>query len=417
MLYDLIQYFDPNGTFPGARLFQYVSFRSALAIITSLLISIVWGDQIINKLRSLQIGESIRDLGLEGQKEKEGTPTMGGVIIVLSIVLPCLLFTSLGNVYIQMLLVSVLWMAFVGGVDDYIKVFKKNKEGLQSKFKIMGQVLLGIFIGLTMFFHDDVVIRVPLDEAKVQNYPIVNQITLEQSTGEAIEYAYVKTGLTNFPFFKDNNLNYRNLVFFAGDNADKLYWIFFIPFVIFIITAVSNAANLTDGIDGLAAGISAIIAITLAIFAYVSSNALFADYLDIMFLPKSQEVVVFTAALIGACVGFLWHNSYPARVFMGDTGSLALGGVIGALCVILRKEVMIPVICGVFFIEALSVTLQVSYFKYTKRKYGEGRRIFRMSPLHHHYQKMGMHESKIVTRFWIVGIILAIVAIVTLKIR
>ena len=417
MLYDLIQYFDLNDTFPGARLFQYVSFRSAMAIITSLLISIVWGNQIINKLRSLQVGESVRDLGLAGQKEKEGTPTMGGIIIVLSIVLPCLLFTSLSNIYIQMLLVSVLWMAFVGGVDDYIKVFKKNKSGLQSKFKILGQVMLGIFIGLTMFFHEDVVVRVPLDEANARNYPIVNQITLEQSDGETVHYAYVKTGLTNFPFFKDNKLNYRNLAFFAGDNADKIYWIFFIPFVIFIITAVSNAANLTDGIDGLAAGISAIIAITLAIFAYVSSNALFADYLDIMFLPQSQEVVVFSAALLGACVGFLWYNSYPARVFMGDTGSLALGGVIGTLCVILRKEVMIPLICGVFFVEALSVTLQVSYFKYTKRKYGAGRRIFKMSPLHHHYQKLGMHESKIVTRFWIVGIILAILAIVTLKIR
>jgi len=417
MLYDLIQYFDQSGTLPGARLFQYVSFRSAMAIITSLLISIVWGNRIINKLRSLQIGESIRDLGLDGQKEKEGTPTMGGIIIVLSIVLPCLLFTSLGNVYIQILLVSVLWMAFVGGVDDYIKVFKKDKRGLSSKFKIMGQVLLGIFIGFTMFFHEDVVVRVPLAEAQAQNYPIVNQITLEHDFGETMDYAYVKTGLTNFPFFKNNNLNYRNLAFFAGDNADKFYWIFFVPFVIFIITAVSNAANLTDGIDGLAAGISAIIAITLAIFAYVSSNALFAEYLDIMFLPKSQEVVVFTAALVGACVGFLWYNSYPARVFMGDTGSLALGGVIAALCVILRKEVMIPLICAVFFIEALSVTLQVSYFKYTRRKYGEGRRIFLMSPLHHHYQKMGMHESKIVIRFWIVGILLAILAIVTLKIR
>ncbi len=417
MLYDLIQYFDQSVTLPGARLFQYVSFRSAMAIITSLLISIVWGNRIINKLRSLQIGESIRDLGLEGQKEKEGTPTMGGIIIVLAIVIPCLLFTSLTNIYIQILLVSVLWMAFVGGVDDYIKVFKKDKGGLSSRFKIMGQVVLGIFIGLTMFFHDDVVIRVPLDEARAQNYPIVNQISIEQNSGETKEYAYVKTGLTNFPFFKNNNLNYRELASFAGHNADKIYWIFFIPFVIFIITAVSNAANLTDGIDGLAAGISAIIAISLAIFAYVSSNSLFADYLNIMFLPQSQEVVIFTAALIGACVGFLWYNSYPARVFMGDTGSLALGGVIATLCVILRKEVMIPLICGVFFIEALSVTLQVSYFKYTKRKFGEGRRIFRMSPLHHHYQKMGMHESKIVTRFWIVGVILAILAIVTLKIR
>lgn len=417
MLYDLFDFLERTTSLPGTRLFQYVSFRSAMAIISSLLISIVWGNKIIDKLRSLQIGESIRDLGLSGQKEKEGTPTMGGIIIVLAIVIPCLLFSRLSNVYIQILLVSVLWMAFVGGVDDYIKVFKKDKAGLKSKFKILGQVMLGIFIGLMMFLHEDVVVRVPVQEAIENNYEIVDQISVESSAGDVYDYAYVKTGLTNVPFFKNNNLNYRDLAWFAGDNADKIYWIFFIPFIIFIITAVSNAANLTDGLDGLAAGVSAIIAVTLAIFAYVSSNALFSDYLDIMFLPKSQEVVIFTASLVGACIGFLWYNSYPAKVFMGDTGSLALGGVIAALCVVLRKELMIPLFCGVYFLEALSVTLQVSYFKYTKRKYGEGRRIFRMSPLHHHYQKLGMHESKIVTRFWIVGILLAILAIVTLKLR
>ncbi len=418
MLYYLFDFLDTVADFPGSGLFKYVSFRSALSILCSLIISVVWGQSIIVKLRSLQIGESVRDLGLAGQKEKEGTPTMGGLIIVLAIVLPCLLFAKLDNIYIQILLVSVVWMAIVGGIDDYIKVFKKNKAGLQSKFKILGQVVLGVFIGITMFLHEDIVVRMPIDQAAAEGYNIVNKIQISGQNDEIVEYAYVKTGLTTVPFFKKNNkLNYRDLVFFSEDNADALYWIFFIPFVIFIISAVSNAANLTDGLDGLAAGISAIIAVTLAIFAYVSSNALFSDYLGIMFLPKSEEVVIFTAALIGACIGFLWYNSYPAKVFMGDTGSLALGGVIAALCVILRKELLIPLFCGVFFVEALSVTLQVTYFKYTKKKYGEGRRIFLMSPLHHHYQKMGIHEAKIVTRFWILGILLAVLTIVTLKLR
>ena len=418
MLYYLFDFLDTVADFPGSGLFKYVSFRSALSILCSLIISVVWGQSIIVKLRSLQIGESVRDLGLAGQKEKEGTPTMGGLIIVLAIVLPCLLFAKLDNIYIQILLVSVVWMAIVGGIDDYIKVFKKNKAGLQSKFKILGQVVLGVFIGITMFLHEDIVVRMPIDQAAAEGYNIVNTIQISGQNDEIVEYAYVKTGLTTVPFFKKNNkLNYRDLVFFSEDNADALYWIFFIPFVIFIISAVSNAANLTDGLDGLAAGISAIIAVTLAIFAYVSSNALFSDYLGIMFLPKSEEVVIFTAALIGACIGFLWYNSYPAKVFMGDTGSLALGGVIAALCVILRKELLIPLFCGVFFVEALSVTLQVTYFKYTKKKYGEGRRIFLMSPLHHHYQKMGIHEAKIVTRFWILGILLAVLTIVTLKLR
>lgn len=417
MLYYLFDFFDNTYDLPGAGLFQYVSFRSAMAIITSLVISIIWGDKIIDYLRKQQVGETVRDLGLTGQKEKEGTPTMGGVIIVLAITLPCLLFTKLDNIYIQMLLVSTIWMAIVGAIDDYIKVFKKDKGGLQSKFKILGQVLLGLFIGLIMFFHNDVVVRVPMKVAIDSDYKIVKEVELKSNDGEVVPYAYVKTGLTNFPFFKNNKLNYRSMLFFVEDNKDGLYWIVFIPFIILVITAVSNAANLTDGLDGLAAGVSAIIAMTLAVFAYVSSNALLADYLDILFLPKSEELVVFSAALIGACIGFLWYNSYPAKVFMGDTGSLAIGGVIAVLCIVLRKELLIPLLCGIFFIEALSVTLQVSYFKYTKRKYGEGRRIFRMSPIHHHFQKMGMHEAKIVTRFWIVGILLAILAIVTLKIR
>ncbi len=417
MLYYLFDFFDQAFDLPGARLFRYVSFRSAMAIISSLVISIVWGDKIINRLRRAQIGESVRDLGLQGQKEKEGTPTMGGVIIVLAIVIPCLLFTKLDNIYIQILLISTLWMAAVGGIDDYIKVFKKDKAGLKSKFKILGQVVLGLFVGLIMFFHNDVVVRMPVTEAAQNGYTIVKEIDLQDNEGVERSYAYVKTGLTNVPFFKNNKLNYRSILFFLEDNSDGLYWIVFIPFVIFVITAVSNAANLTDGLDGLAAGVSAIIAMTLAIFAYVSSNALFSDYLDILFLPKSEELVVFSAALIGACIGFLWYNSYPAKVFMGDTGSLAIGGVIAVLSIVLRKELLIPLLCGVFFIEALSVTIQVSYFKYTKKKYGEGRRVFRMSPIHHHYQKLGMHEAKIVTRFWILGILLAILAIVTLKLR
>lgn len=416
MLYYLFDFLDQNYDLPGAGLFQYVSFRAAMAIIFSLLISIVWGNTIIGSLRRMQIGETVRDLGLTGQKEKEGTPTMGGLIIVLAIIVPCLLFTKLNNVYIQILIVTTLWMAAIGAIDDYIKVFKKDKAGLQSRFKILGQVVLGLFVGLIMFFHHDVVVRVPHAEAMANSYPIEKVITVESEQG-SIEYAYVHTPLTNVPFLKHSDLNYRSVMFFVNDNKDGLYWIFFIPFIIFIITAVSNASNLTDGLDGLAAGVSAIIATTLAILAYVSSNAQFADYLDILFVPRSEELVIFSAAFIGACVGFLWWNSFPARVFMGDTGSLAIGGIIAVLAIVLRKELLIPILCGVFVIEALSVTMQVSYFKYTKKKYGEGRRIFRMSPIHHHFQKLGMHEAKIVTRFWIVGVLLAIFTIVTLKVR
>lgn len=417
MLYYLFEYLENEFNVPGAGLFQFLSFRAGMAIVIALVVSIVWGDKIISSLKSLQIGESVRDLGLAGQTEKSGTPTMGGVIIVLAIIIPVLLFAKLESVYIQLLLIATLWMASVGAIDDYIKVFKKNKAGLHGKFKILGQVGLGLLVGSVMFWSEEVVVRVPYDVAVEKEYSVISSFEDTMPEGEVKRYAYVKTGLTNVPFAKSNSFNYRNLVFFAQDNKDKLYWVFFIPFVIFLITAVSNAANLTDGIDGLASGVSAIIAVVLTVFAYLSSNAQFSDYLNILFLPQSQELVIFSASLVGACVGFLWYNSFPAKVFMGDTGSLALGGVIATLAILLRKEFLIPILCGIFFIETLSVMIQVSYFKYTKRKYGEGRRVFLMSPIHHHYQKMGMHEAKIVTRFWIVGVLLAILTIITLKVR
>ena len=417
MLYYLFEYLENEFNVPGAGLFQFLSFRAGMAIVIALVVSIVWGDKIISSLKSLQIGESVRDLGLAGQAEKSGTPTMGGVIIVLAIIIPVLLFAKLESVYIQLLLIATLWMASVGAIDDYIKVFKKNKAGLHGKFKILGQVGLGLLVGSVMFWSEEVVVRVAHESAIENEYEIISSYTDKISEEEMVEYAYVKTGLTNVPFIKSNSFNYRNLVFFASDNKDKLYWVFFIPFVIFLITAVSNAANLTDGIDGLASGVSAIIALVLTVFAYLSSNAQFSEYLNILFLPQSQELVIFSASLVGACVGFLWYNSYPAKVFMGDTGSLALGGVIATLAILLRKEFLIPILCGIFFIETLSVMIQVSYFKYTKNKYGEGRRVFLMSPIHHHYQKLGMHEAKIVTRFWIVGVLLAILTIITLKVR
>ncbi len=417
MLYYLFEYLENEFNVPGAGLFQFLSFRAGMAIVIALVVSIVWGDKIISSLKSLQIGESVRDLGLAGQAEKSGTPTMGGVIIVLAIIIPVLLFAKLESVYIQLLLIATLWMASVGAIDDYIKVFKKNKAGLHGKFKILGQVGLGLLVGSVMFWSEEVVVRVTHESAIENEYEIISSYTDKISEEEMVEYAYVKTGLTNVPFIKSNSFNYRNLVFFASDNKDKLYWVFFIPFVIFLITAVSNAANLTDGIDGLASGVSAIIALVLTVFAYLSSNAQFSEYLNILFLPQSQELVIFSASLVGACVGFLWYNSYPAKVFMGDTGSLALGGVIATLAILLRKEFLIPILCGIFFIETLSVMIQVSYFKYTKNKYGEGRRVFLMSPIHHHYQKLGMHEAKIVTRFWIVGVLLAILTIITLKVR
>lgn len=419
MLYYLFEFLDKTYDWPLVGLYQYVSFRAGMALVVALIVSILWGNTIIRSLTSLQIGESVRDLGLAGQKEKAGTPTMGGVIIILAIIIPVLLFAKLDSIYIRLLLLSTIWMGMVGAADDYIKVFKKDKAGLKSKFKVLGQVGLGILVGMVMFWHSDIVVRVPHEVAIAKNYPIeeVFELNSDNPNEEVRKYAYVKTGLTNVPFLKDSDFNYRNLMFFLNDNRDGLYWILFIPFIIFIIVAVSNAANLTDGIDGLAAGTSAIIASTLAVIAYLSSNSQFAEYLNILFIPQSQELVIFSASLIGACIGFLWYNSFPAQVFMGDTGSLALGGIIATLAILLRKELLIPILCGIFVLETLSVTLQVSYFKYTKRKYGEGRRIFRMSPIHHHFQKLGMHEAKIVTRFWIVGVLLAILTIITLKVR
>ncbi|MFZ2900302.1 MAG: phospho-N-acetylmuramoyl-pentapeptide-transferase [Saprospiraceae bacterium] len=417
MLYELFKWLEDCCDIPGAGLFQFITFRAGLAVVISLLISMVWGGSIVRYLKRLQIGETVRDLGLEGQKQKEGTPTMGGVIIIMAILFPCLLMADLGNVYILLMLLATTVMGTIGFLDDYIKVFRKNKEGLSGKFKIMGQVLFGLIIGLAMMFSEDIVVRVDLKTAQEKNYEVVKMVTIEETPGEPVEYAYVKTTLTNVPFFKGNNFDYRTLLWFLGDNVNAWVWIIFVPIVIFIVTAVSNAANLTDGLDGLATGVSGIIGAGLAIFAYVSGNSIAAEYLNILFLPGSGELVIFSASFLGACIGFLWYNSHPAQIFMGDTGSLTLGGIIAAMAILLRKELLIPLLCGIFLIENLSVVLQVSYFKYTKKKYGEGRRIFLMSPLHHHYQKKGIPETKIVTRFWIVGILLAVLTILTLKIR
>jgi phospho-N-acetylmuramoyl-pentapeptide-transferase len=421
MLYHFFEYIDKFYNVPGAGLFQYITFRAAFAIILSLIISLIFGGRIINKLKKLQVGETVRELGLEGQKAKEGTPTMGGIIIIMAILIPCILLAKLDNVYIWLMLFTTIWLGLIGGADDYIKVFLKNKDGLSGKTKVFGQIILGLIVGITMLVSNDVVIRMPLDEAKSGGYEIVKQYQIPlprvNDISRMTDMAYVKSTLTNVPFLKDNNFDYKYLVSFMGDNTDLWLSIIFTLIVIFIVTAVSNAANLTDGIDGLAAGTSAVIAATLGIFAYVSGNTIIADYLNIFYIPNSAELVVFTACFLGACIGFLWHNSFPARVFMGDTGSLTIGGIIAVLAILLRKELLIPILCGIFVAENLSVVLQVSYFKYTKKKYGEGRRIFKMSPLHHHFQKEGMHESKIVTRFWIIGILLAIVTIITLKIR
>ena len=421
MLYHIFEYIDKFYNLPGAGLFQYITFRSAAAIILSLVISMIFGGKIISSLKRLQVGETVRDLGLEGQKAKEGTPTMGGIIIIMAILIPCLLFARLDNVYILLMIFTTVWLGIIGFADDYIKVFRKNKDGLSGKIKVLGQVVLGLVVGITMLISDDVVIRMPLAQAQQGNYEVVKTYSTllprVNDVSKMTEMAYVKSSLTNLPFWKNNNLDYFSLVDFAGDNSKLLLWILFTLIVIFIVTAVSNAANLTDGIDGLAAGTSAIIGATLGIFAYVSGNTIIADYLKILYLPNSAELVIFSACFLGACIGFLWHNSYPAKVFMGDTGSLTIGGIIAVLAVLLRKELLMPVLCGIFLVENLSVMIQVSYFKYTKKKFGEGRRIFRMSPLHHHYQKLGMHEAKIVTRFWIVGIMLAIVSVISLKVR
>ncbi len=403
----------------GGGLFEFITFRAGMAVILSLIISMFIGGRIIKFLQKKQVGEVIRDLDLAGQMEKRGTPTMGGIIIIMSILIPCLLFARLDNIYIILMIITTLWLGFIGFVDDYIKVFKKDKAGLKGKFKILGQVILGLLVGLVMLFHQDVVARVTPEAATQNGYEIIKtvQVAKRNNPAETETMHYVKTTLTNVPFRKGNKLDYKYFISFLGDNTDKMVWIIFIPIVIFIVTAVSNAANLTDGLDGLATGTSAIIGTTLGIFAYVSGNAIFADYLNILYLPYTSELVIFCACFLGACTGFLWYNAYPAQVFMGDTGSLTLGGIIAVLAIVLRKELLIPIMCGIFVAENLSVMIQVSYFKYTKRKYGEGRRVFLMSPLHHHYQKKNIPEPKIVARFWIVGILLAVLTIITLKVR
>jgi phospho-N-acetylmuramoyl-pentapeptide-transferase len=409
--------------FPGAGIFQYISFRSAMAIITSLVISMIFGKRIINILRKKQIGESIRDLGLSGQMEKKGTPTMGGIIILASIIIPTLLFANLSNIYIILMLITTVWLGTVGFIDDYIKVFKKNKQGLAGKFKLMGQIGLGLIVALVYFMNDEIVVReIITPQTEVVGMQLTPANIIENSDQVADEKEEVltrdiKSTKVTIPFFKDNEFDYADLLWFLGDKAQDWAWLVLIFAVIFIVTAVSNGANMTDGLDGLATGSSAIIGVTLGILAYLSGNIVYSDYLNIMYLPNTGELVVFMSAFIGATVGFLWYNSYPAQVFMGDTGSLSLGGIIAVFAILIRKELLIPILCGVFFIESLSVMLQVSYFKYTKKRFGEGRRIFKMSPLHHHYQVLGYPEAKIVTRFWIVGIILAVISIVTLKIR
>jgi len=417
MLYYLFEYLDQSMDFPGAGMFQYISFRAGLAVITSLIISLLFGKRLINFLRKKQVGETVRDLGLEGQMEKQGTPTMGGLIILGAILIPTLLFAKLDNIYIIIILISTVWLGLIGFIDDYIKVFRKDKKGLAGKFKILGQVGLGVFVGLTMYCSDDIVIREKATDSQI----ITSSETIEEEDLGEVSHLFspdaVKSTKTTIPFVKDNEFDYSIFLRWLGDGYQKWTFLIFIPIVILIITAVSNGANLTDGMDGLATGTSAIIGVTLAIFAYVSGNIFFANYLNIMYIPDTGELVIFISAFVGACIGFLWYNAFPAQVFMGDTGSLALGGIIAVFAIMLRKELLIPVLCGIFLAENLSVMMQVSYFKYTRKKYGEGRRIFKMSPLHHHYHLIGYKEPKIVLRFFIVGIMLAVVTVITLKIR
>ena len=403
MLYSLFDYLDRVLDIPGTGVFRYISFRAGMAALVSLVITITFGHHIINWIRNRQIGETVRDLGLEGQTQKKGTPTMGGLMMIAAILIPTLLFANLNNIYIILLLITTVWLGLIGFLDDYIKVFRKNKDGLKGRFKIVGQIGIGIIVGATLYYNDDVVIR-----------EFSTPVSVESGVIETPSFQDVKALKTTIPFLKNNELNYADFLGFLGDSMTPVLYIFV---AIFIITAVSNGANITDGIDGLAAGTSAIIGIAIAIFAYLSGNAIFSQYLNIMYIPNSGELVIFTAAFVGACVGFLWYNSFPAQVFMGDTGSLMLGGVIAVLALTLRKELLIPIMCGIFLVESLSVMIQVAYFKYTKKKYGEGRRVFLMSPLHHHYQKKGIHESKIVSRFWIVGILLAVITLATLKLR
>jgi phospho-N-acetylmuramoyl-pentapeptide-transferase len=413
MLYYLFEYLEKEFQFPGASLFGFLTFRAAVAIILSLLISTIFGKRIIRFLQKQQVGETIRDLGLEGQVEKAGTPTMGGIIIILATLIPVLLLAKLENIYIILLIVTTLWMGAIGFLDDYIKKFKNNKEGLKGKFKVLGQVGLGLIVGLTLYFHEDVTIK---EELPIEEQRVLLAENPNVSEAQLFDVAK-KSTKTTIPFLKNNEFDYSDLITWISPGLEKYAWIIFILVTIIIVTAVSNGANLTDGIDGLAAGTSAIVVLTLGIFAWVSGNIIFSQYLDIMYIPSVEEITIYIAAFVGALVGFLWYNAYPAQVFMGDTGSLTIGGIIAVIAIAVRKEWLIPILCGIFLAENLSVMLQVSYFKYTRKKYGEGRRIFKMSPLHHHYQKSGYHESKIVTRFWIVGILLAIITIVTLKIR
>ena len=399
MIYFLFEYLELKYQLPGASLFQYLSFRSALAFIFSLMLSIKYGKNIINFLRKKQIGESVRDLGLIGQKEKSGTPTMGGLIIIMATIIPVLLFSNFKNIYIIILIFTTIWLGFIGFADDYIKIFKKNKKGLKGKFKLIGQISLGLIIGLILFYHPDVTIK---DRQQIDG--------LEKK----IEYKSTKTTV---PFLKDNELDYSYLIPWSGQKSQKFSLIVFVFFFVLIISAVSNGANLTDGIDGLAAGSSVIITLTLGVFAWVSGNIIFSEYLNVMYIPRVSEIVIFISAFIGGLIGFLWYNAFPAQIFMGDTGSLTIGGIIAVIAIIVRKELLLPLICGIFLIETLSVIIQVSYFKYTKNKSGNGKRVFLMSPIHHHFQKLGYHESKIVVRFWIIGILMAILSLITLKIR
>ena len=413
MFYYLFHFLDTHYSIPGGGVFQYITFRMAMAVIVSLIITTVYGRRLIDFLRRKQVGETVRNLGLEGQMQKAGTPTMGGIIIILGTVVPTLLFAKIDNIYIILMLVTTLWLGAIGFLDDYIKVFKKNKEGLAGKFKITGQVGLALIIGWTMYFNSDIIVRQQVHLPITHNVPVLPRI---KSKTEIYEQD-IKATTTTMPFYKNNEFDYGKVLKFLGGNYRQYTLLVFLVFVIVIITAVSNGANITDGIDGLATGTSAIIGITLAFLAYVSGNTVIADYLNIMYIPNSGELVIFAGAFVGACVGFLWYNSYPAQVFMGDTGSLAIGGIIAVFAIMIRKELMLPLLCGIFLIENLSVVMQVSWFKYTRKKYGEGRRIFLMAPLHHHYQKKGFHEAKIVTRFWIVCIILAIMTVITLKLR
>lgn len=408
MLYYLFQYLESQFNFPGASVFHFITFRAASAFILSLLISTIYGRRIIKFLQKQQVGEPVRDLGLEGQKQKTGTPTMGGIIIILATLIPVILLAKLDNIYIVILIITTVWMGFIGFIDDYIKVFKKDKAGLKGRFKVLGQVGLGLIVGSMLYFNENVVIK--------EQLPVSQRVVVENGKKQFFGEAH-KSTKTTVPFFKNNELDYSKALNFLGEGYEKYGWIVFIFITVFIVTGISNGANLTDGIDGLAAGSSAIIVITLAIFAWVSGNIIFADYLDVMYIPNSGEMTVFILAFAGALIGFLWYNTFPAQVFMGDTGSLTIGGIIAVIAISIRKELLLPILAGIFVVENLSVIMQVSWFKYTRKKFGEGKRIFKMAPLHHHYQKLEYHESKIVVRFWIVGILLAVFAIVTLKLR